>query len=158
MPPIVRAWTQDFQWSMGIVKAQFHQLFATWYQRATGGTPARLFHSLLTTSVHLQKRSNDKGANSQVQIKTLRGMERVSFVPNIEITNTFFTCYTVFITVLMVVMLSVAAFKGMCELLVRARRMDPSKFHEFRLGWKLILKGILLRLVGFFIVRDNSLG
>lgn len=151
LPPIVRAWTQDFQWSMGIVKAQFHQTFATWYQRSTGGKPARLFHSLMTTSVHLQKRAGDKAAASEMKVRILKGMERVSFLANIEITNTFFTGYTVFVMILMLAFLSVGVFKGICELLVRGRRMDPSRFSEFRNGWKLILKGILLRLVSQFV-------
>jgi hypothetical protein len=146
-PPIVRAWTQDFQWSMGIVRADFHQIFATWYQRSTGGKPARLLHSLDSVSVHLQKRSNSNDQMSDMTVKSLKGIERVSFVANIEITNTFFTGYTFFACVLLLVVLGVAAFKGICEGLVRARKMDPGKFHDFRNGWRLILKGILLRLV-----------
>ncbi|KAF2671609.1 TRP-domain-containing protein [Microthyrium microscopicum] len=145
MPPIVRAWTQDFQWSMGIVRADFQQQFATWYQRATGGNPARLLGQLATTSVSLQKRSNEKSGN--LKIKTLRGIERVSFVAKIEITNTFFTAYTFFVFVIVLVALSIAAFKGICELLTRARKMDPSRFAEFRAGWRLVVKGILLRLI-----------
>lgn len=144
-PPIVRAWTQDFQWSMGIVKAEFHQILATWYQRATGGTPARLLYSIGQTSVHLQKRATPGGG--QMKIKILKGIERVSFVANIEITNTFFTGYTFFVAVLLLVAICIASFKGICEGLVNARKMDPARFQEFRNGWRLILKGVLLRLV-----------
>jgi hypothetical protein len=57
MPPVVRSWTQDFQWSMGIIKLSFMQDIFTWYQRATGGTAATLFDSLTTVSVQVEKRS-----------------------------------------------------------------------------------------------------
>ncbi|KKA31251.1 hypothetical protein TD95_002739 [Thielaviopsis punctulata] len=56
MPPIVRSWTQDFQWSMGVINLGFMQKIFTWYQRATGGTPSSLFDSLSTVSVQVEKR------------------------------------------------------------------------------------------------------
>lgn len=56
LPPIVMAWTQDFQWSMGIIRVGFMQTIFTWYQRATGGTPSELFDSLTTVSVQVEKR------------------------------------------------------------------------------------------------------
>lgn len=56
LPPIVQAWTQDFQWSMGIIRVGFMQTIFTWYQRATGGTPSELFDSLTTVSVQVEKR------------------------------------------------------------------------------------------------------
>jgi hypothetical protein len=57
LPPVVQSWTQDFQWSMGIIKVDFMQTIMTWYQRATGGTPSTLFDSLTTVSVQVEKRS-----------------------------------------------------------------------------------------------------
>lgn len=59
LPPIVQSWTQDFQWSMGIIKTAFMQHIFTWYQRSTGGDPATIFDSLTTTSVQVEKRSLD---------------------------------------------------------------------------------------------------
>ncbi|KAF4975254.1 hypothetical protein FZEAL_7921 [Fusarium zealandicum] len=59
LPPIVASWTQDFQWSMGIIRVGFMQDIFTWYQRATGGTPSTLFNSLGSVSVQVQKRSLD---------------------------------------------------------------------------------------------------
>lgn len=56
LPPIVQAWTQDFQWSMGIIRVGFMQTIFTWYQRATGGTPSGLFDSLTSVSVEVEKR------------------------------------------------------------------------------------------------------
>ncbi|KAK1751235.1 flavin carrier protein 2 [Echria macrotheca] len=57
LPPIVMAWTQDFQWSMGIIRVGFMQDILTWYQRATGGTPSHIFDSLTTVSVQVEKRA-----------------------------------------------------------------------------------------------------
>ncbi|TPX15692.1 uncharacterized protein E0L32_000026 [Thyridium curvatum] len=57
LPPVVQSWTQDFQWSMGIIRVGFMQKIFTWYQRATGGTPSTLFDSLTTVSVQVEKRA-----------------------------------------------------------------------------------------------------
>ncbi|KAK4190621.1 putative flavin carrier protein precursor [Podospora australis] len=57
LPPIVMSWTQDFQWSMGIVRLDWMQDIFTWYQRATGGTAATIFDSIQTVSVQVEKRS-----------------------------------------------------------------------------------------------------
>ncbi|KAG5950023.1 hypothetical protein E4U53_005554 [Claviceps sorghi] len=56
LPPVVQSWTQDFQWSMGIIKLSFMQDIFTWYQRATGGTPSTIFDTLTTVSVQVEKR------------------------------------------------------------------------------------------------------
>ncbi|KAK1828301.1 flavin carrier protein 2 [Podospora conica] len=62
LPPIVKSWTQDFQWSMGIIRIDFMQDVLTWYQRATGGTPSHLFDSLTVVSVQVEKRALDVAA------------------------------------------------------------------------------------------------
>ncbi|EAQ92408.1 hypothetical protein CHGG_00643 [Chaetomium globosum CBS 148.51] len=61
LPPIVMSWTQDFQWSMGIIHVSFMQDIFTWYQRATGGTPSTIFDSLTTVSVQVEKRAVEFG-------------------------------------------------------------------------------------------------
>lgn len=163
LPPIVAAWTQNFQWSMGIIRVGFLQKMATWYQRATGGTPSSLLSSLTTTSVAVQKRSVDyleeayqqlvKRSNSASTtqqpstVTTVRGIERVGFRANIEITNIFLTGYTFFIIFVLFSVLAVVIFKYVCELLIRSGRMKGDKFVDFRNGWKTVLKGILYRIV-----------
>lgn len=59
LPPIVASWTQNFQWSLGIIHTAAVQDIATWYQRSTGGTPSQLLTKLTTTSINVQKRSLD---------------------------------------------------------------------------------------------------
>lgn len=73
LPPVVAAWTQNFQWSLGIIHIGFIQSIATWYQRATGGTPSGLLSKLANTSVNVQKRSLDA-----VTELAKRGTEKMS--------------------------------------------------------------------------------
>ena len=172
LPPLVAAWTQNFQWSMGIVRVGFLQEFSTWYQRATGGTPTQVLDSLDTTSVRVQKRSLEAlGSFASDTVNTLyrrtnnqnlqpsdrreaisvRGIERVGFRAGIEISNIFMTGYTFFIIFVMVIVLGVLLFKGVCEALVRAGRLKGDKFQDFRNGWTTILKGILFRIVSWHL-------
>jgi uncharacterized membrane protein len=167
LPPIVSSWTQNFQWSMGIIRVGFIQKMATWYQRATGGEPSTYLSTLSTTSVQVQKRSLDantrtlarliartnSGATNTANQKgvILRGIERVGFRSRIETTNIFFTGYCFFVIFVCLVIIGVVAFKYICEGLVKAGKMKGNKFQDFRNGWRTVLKGILFRiiLIGF---------
>ena len=169
MPPIVESWTQNFQWSMGIIHVQFLQRICTWYQRATGGTPSTLLSKLRTTSVEvLKRRKRDlidpavnlvkratglltKRGSSDQQLVVVRGIERVGFRANIEETNIFMTGLIFFVVFVVIVVLVVTAFKGACELLAKQGKMKTEKFQDFRNGWKTVLRGILFRLtlIGF---------
>ncbi|KAJ5898926.1 hypothetical protein N7495_003670 [Penicillium taxi] len=168
MPPIVEAWTQNFQWSMGIIHVDFLQTICTWYQRSTGGTPSTLLSSLDTTSVEvLKRRKRDliqpavnmmkrsagliKRASSSQTVSVVRGIDRVGFKADIEETNIFLTGLIFFAVFVCIVCIIVAAFKGICELLVKNGKMQNEKFQEFRNGWKVVTRGILFRLtqIGF---------
>ncbi|KAI6899761.1 TRP-domain-containing protein, partial [Hortaea werneckii] len=154
LPPIVASWTQNFQWSMGIIQVGFIQNIATWYQRATGGTPSTLLSSLGTISVEVQKRAvepmvylMDRAANGlQRQVLqartnaggssgsdtsntiTIHGIQRVGFRDGIEVTNIFLTGY-------------------IFRCLRHMGKMKGDKFQDFRNGWTTVLKGILFRIV-----------
>ncbi|RMZ17465.1 hypothetical protein D0862_00811 [Hortaea werneckii] len=173
LPPIVASWTQNFQWSMGIIQVGFIQNIATWYQRATGGTPSTLLSSLGTISVEVQKRAvepmvylMDRAANGlqrqALQTRTnaggssgsdtsntitIHGIQRVGFRDGIEVTNIFLTGYIFFVVFVMFVVLGVLIFKLFCELLVKMGKMKGDKFQDFRNGWTTVLKGILFRIV-----------
>ncbi|WEW57628.1 Putative flavin carrier protein 3 [Emydomyces testavorans] len=171
LPPIVQSWTQNFQWSMGIIRVGFIQRLATWYQRATGGEPSKVLQSLSTTSVQVQKRSvevlhqlvaraanelarrtnRDDGVSENSSTTTVRGIERVGFRARIERTNIFMTGLIFFVLFVALVMGLVAAFKGVCELLAKSGRMKSDKFQDFRNGWRIVMRGILFRLtlIGF---------
>ncbi|KXG53086.1 TRP-like family [Penicillium griseofulvum] len=177
MPPIVEAWTQNFQWSMGIIRVGFIQKIATWYQRATGGTPSTILSQLGDTSVEvLKRRKRDfvdpaidllkraagpmivkrasgliKRSETSQKLLVIRGIERVGFRANMEETNIFLTGLIFFSVFTCIVVIIVAAFKGITELLVRHGKMKSDRFQDFRNGWKIVLRGILFRLtlIGF---------
>ncbi|KAK4077379.1 uncharacterized protein Triagg1_3711 [Trichoderma aggressivum f. europaeum] len=174
LPPIAQAWTQNFQWSMGIIHVNFMQSIFTWYQRATGGTPATLFSSLGSVSVAVEKRGLDAGIemgkglvrrglamvpDAAVNVMkrsgnilspsggyVVYGIQRVAFQAKIETTNLFITGLTFFWLFAIFTMLSVTLFKGICELLAKQGVMKADKFLEFRNGWRTVLKGILYRI------------
>lgn len=156
LPPIVRSWTQNFQWSMGIIRVGFLQKMATWYLRSTGGKQSTYLSGLATTSVQVQKRSLYRRTNSQMAIAeslkhlTVRGIERVGFISKIEITNIFFTSYLFFCIFILFTVITVVLFKVTLELAHRVQWIKPERFQDFRLGWKVMLKGILFRIVGFY--------
>ncbi|KAJ5929552.1 hypothetical protein N7454_006502 [Penicillium verhagenii] len=167
MPPIVESWTQDFQWSMGIIHVGFLQTICTWYQRSTGGTPSTVLSSLSQTSVEVLKKRDyfmdpvrsimkrglhmlGKRDNSQ-KVQVVRGIDRVGFRAGIEETNIFLTGLIFFVVFVFVVVIIIAAFKGICELLVKHGKMKGDTFQDFRNGWKVVTRGILFRLtlIGF---------
>lgn len=168
LPPIVASWTQNFQWSMGIIRLGFLQDIATWYQRATGGTPSEILSDLSVESVEVEKRSlkfverlakrslyalhdqllkrsSDDTASDNTVI--VRGIERVGFRADIESTNIFMTGYIFFIIFVILVVIGVLLFKLILEGLAKAGKLKSDQFHDFRAGWTTVLKGILFRVV-----------
>ncbi|KAI1652701.1 TRP-domain-containing protein [Daldinia decipiens] len=172
LPPVVQAWTQDFQWSMGIIDVAFMQRIFTWYQRSTGGTASTLITQadyFSTVSVEVQKRAVDlfdrgtamlprsmvehgsklmKRANVMTSYGSyiVYGIQRVAFKADIETTNLFLTAIVFFYLVMVVTTLCVVAFKGICELAAKQKWIKGDTFLEFRNGWRTVLKGILFRM------------
>ncbi|KAI1168859.1 hypothetical protein F5B18DRAFT_597020 [Nemania serpens] len=176
LPPVVQSWTQDFQWSLGIVNVDFLQNIFTWYQRSTGGTAARIIDTLNTVSVQVQKRSEPlivpsiglfKRAEALVPrsvsthlsgvvqrgiVRTsygtyiVYGIQRVAFRAGIETTNIFLTGIVSFYIVMLFAAILVGLFKGACELAAKARWIKSDAFSDFRNGWITVLKGILFRI------------
>ena len=178
LPPVARAWTQDFQWSMGIIKLDFMQSIFTWYQRSTGGTPSTLFDTLTTTSVQVEKRDMSavqvvkpatgllsralasapkalapiaKRANVQTGSGSyvVYGIQRVAFTSGIESTNLFMTGMTFFCLFVLFTALLVLIFRLICGAFAKRESLT-----EFRNGWKTVMKGVLYRvcLIGFPVV------
>ena len=164
MPPIVQSWTQDFQWTMGIVDINFMQTVCTWYQRATGGTPSTIIANLQVQSVDVYRRSletaasllgrstntlgpRDTSPSASLQQPVVAGIERVGFREGIEPTNIFLTGLGFFVAFMVAVGLGVCIFKGGIEFAARRGWIKSDKFQDFRNGWKIVLKGILFRIV-----------
>ncbi|KIW11474.1 hypothetical protein PV08_10774 [Exophiala spinifera] len=183
MPPIVQSWTQNFQWSMGIIRVGFLQSIATWYQRATGGTPTTYLSTLSTISVEVQKRAVKRSIQSMVaaiayssrgarylakradgtdgaavaDTKVVRGIDRVGFRAGIEQTNIFMTGLIFFVFILFMTAILVALTKAILDGCAKAGWMKSDKFLEFRNGWKIVIKGILFRLVLLGFVQMSVL-
>ena len=172
MPPIVQSWTQDFQWTMGIIEIDFMQTACTWYQRATGGTPSTIIANLQVQSVQVYRRSMEgvelmgraigdivaRGGYSMPRIlskrdalatqqPTVSGITRVGFRSRIEPTNIFLTGLGFFVAFIVAVAFAIVAFKGFCELATKRGWFKGDKFQDFRTGWKVVLKGILFRII-----------
>lgn len=167
MPPIVQSWTQNFQWSMGIIRVGFLQSIATWYQRATGGTPTTYLSTLSYFSVQVQKRSIRRSLDAMASyahaglrsyakratstatdnVKVVRGIDRVGFRAGIEQTNIFMTGLIFFIFILFLAVVFVALSKVALDSFAKAGWMQSERFSEFRNGWKIVIKGIVFRLV-----------
>jgi hypothetical protein len=162
LPPVVKSWTQDFQWSMGIINVGFIQNILTWYQRSTGGEATTILDTLHTVSVQVEKfkRSvplldsasgfvqRSAGGISKRAIQTsygsyvVYGIQRAAFRAGIETTNLFLTCLTFFYIFMILAALGVVLFKGFCELAVRMKMMKSDTFLDFRAGWLTVLKGM----------------
>lgn len=181
VPPIAAAWTQNFQWSMGIIHAGFMQRAFDWYVQSTKGTSTVVNSNRNILSISIQKRSQEYArklfkrisvASSRdynfdkvlednaiyttnerdpsvysTKILVLRGIQRVAFLADIEISNFFLTgiCFLLFFT--FVVVIALIFFKALLELLTRSNTMSQtSNFFEYRQNWGSIIKGTLFRL------------
>lgn len=169
LPPIVQSWTQNFDWTMGIIEIDFMQSIATWYQKSTGGTPATLLNTLGQVSVQVEKRSLHEMAKRTARLigrsaslltratstssdtnpptTIVKGIKRVAFRAQIESTNLFFTGLIFFCVFIFFTILFVALFKAGCEIAVKREWMKNERFQEFRNGWLTVLKGIMFRMV-----------
>lgn len=90
---------------------------------------------------------NEKDSSLQSKILVLRGIQRVSYLAGIEITNLFMTSmfFLLFFAFVMVVCLTL--FKAIIEILIRSKMMKEGKFNEYRQQWGHIVKGALYRLI-----------
>lgn len=181
MPPIAEAWVQNFEWTMGIISVKFMQNAVSWYVRATGGTVTTVLankdqiaiavykravdalnYFLTPKSTGLQRRSeivldsnttttNERDPDLLGKTLVLQGIERVSYLANIEISNLFTTgaAFFIFIGIAIVLLLLIA--KGVLELLVRTNTLKNNSFNDYRVNYRSYTKGTLFRyfFVGF---------
>jgi hypothetical protein len=169
LPPLAIAWTQNFDWAVGIINLGFMQDIFHWYVQATGGTPANLFRQRETVSVQIAKRSMEpfsdfraarygfsglsKRSNNDVitesqELVRVTGITRMSYKAHIESTNFFLTGMSFFVAFICLVMLLVGGFRVACK---SKWVKKGGRFPEFRAKWLAVLKGIMYRvvLIGF---------
>ncbi|RHZ64915.1 transient receptor potential ion channel family protein [Aspergillus thermomutatus] len=143
MPPIVQSWTQNFQWSMGVIRVGVVQKIGTWYQRATGGTPSTLLLQLSTTSVNVLRKRDVAESPTNVIV---RGIKRVGLKAAIEDTNLFLTSIIIFTFFALVIMIIVLLMKAICAVLAKRGRTGPA-WGYFLAEWDVVARGVLYRLV-----------
>ncbi|KAM0273898.1 hypothetical protein ACHAQH_008162, partial [Verticillium albo-atrum] len=162
LPPAAYAWTQNFAWTLGLVRIEWMQNVLTWYQRATGGKPTTLFDTMGRASVQVMKRSLDSGLSTigdgtsalqeraNVQLDTgayvVFGIQRVGFHARIESTNIFMTSIVFCCALAAFGAIIVWVFSAALSLCVKRGWAAEERFLELQKGgWRLVLKGIQLR-------------
>jgi hypothetical protein len=195
VPPIASSWAQNLVWSMGLIEVDFMQQIFRWYVQATGGDPTT-YVSFRTIAILVQKRSNivhprvkefllshaayftdfaPKAsalirrteqlitvAQSTLTLLVLRGIKRMAFQAGIEQTSVVLTGFTFFVLICLAMTICFVLFRY-CVV-----HFFKNRFLYFRLNWRVMLKGALLRLVfiGFpqllilslweFVERDSA--
>jgi hypothetical protein len=105
---------------------------------------------------HLVKRSNGTISPAETTNEALddysattlvlRGIQRVAYLANIEITSVFLTGFTFFLIICVAAMIFAILMKLFVELLVKVKAVNPTTFLEYRNGWLTVTKGVLYRL------------
>jgi hypothetical protein len=154
-PPIVQAWTQMFQWSMGIIRVGFLQDICTWFVRATGGTAQQILAEVAADelSVLPQKRSLDSltrrsslTTSTGTEV-TVRGIERVAYRANIASTNVFMTGYLFFYFIAVVVIVAVSLLSFILPRITKnSKNPKWDRAISLTANWKDYLRGALYRL------------
>ncbi|CCF59803.1 hypothetical protein KAFR_0I00220 [Kazachstania africana CBS 2517] len=104
------------------------------------------FDSLLDNSA-LYTTNERNITNYESKILILRGIERVAYKANIELSNLFLTGVVFFLFFLFVLVIALVTFKSVLELLTRANVLkDTTNFYQYRKHWGSIIKGTLFRL------------
>ena len=172
VPPIAASWAQNFMWSLGIIDADFMQDMIYWYVQSTGGSVSAVLDNKDVISISVQKLKTLKKFlfkraisaapatddylddsnlyytneyNLSAKILVLRGIQRVAFLANIEISNMFMTGIIFFLFVGFVLIVLISIFRGFCEILIRSGSIKKHRFSYFRTHWNLIIKGSLYR-------------
>lgn len=101
-----------------------------------------------STSTVVANTTTDEASSSLgSETLILRGIARVAYLAEIELSNVFLTGLTFFVVLGVFFFLFLAIFKGCCELLVKFGAMHPERYAEYRRDWRNIAKGLLFRLV-----------
>lgn len=159
-PPVVRSWTQNFQWAVGVIRVGWMQKVFTWYIKSSGGTPSTILSSS-DVNIILAKRSfipqiADNVSNivkraisidPTTKVETFTGINRVAYRASIEITNLFVNSITWFLILLAVAAATLLLFRATVHQLAKRGKLAPDKFVDFRQGWKVVLKGMIYRII-----------
>ncbi|KAJ6164268.1 TRP-like family [Penicillium chermesinum] len=145
-PPMAQNWTQLFQWTLGIICNSALQTVATWFQRATGGTPSTLIALANQESVYMAKRSTATTSGGTEQ--TVRGIERVGFGAGIEASNMFMTGYLFFYFVAVIIIIVILLFRfALPPIANKIKNAQLDRAAGATSEWQTFMRGSLYRLV-----------
>lgn len=80
------------------------------------------------------------------KVLVLRGMQRVAFLANIEVTSLFITGITVFVFFVIFTLVLLFFLKLLLEMLASTNVINHGRLTDFKKSWKVIIRGVLLRL------------
>lgn len=157
LPPLVRAWTQNFQFSMGVIRFSGFQRLATWFLRSTNGRTTSVLAATASSSVKIHKRSNSDLIHTVTRINMdLGGIERVAYLARIEISNLFLTCYIWFI--LAAILVTVVMVISRIVSSRRAKKKGHLTLIKYNAeAWSNEHKGVIFQLVSVALSIQSSL-
>lgn len=91
--------------------------------------------------------TNEKDASIGTKTLILRGIQRVSYLADIEITNLYMTTIIFLFFFAFVLVALMMFFKAIVEICVRSKILNEGKFAEYRQQWPSIIKGAMYRLI-----------
>lgn len=159
VPPIAAAWAENLAWSMGLIRVSFMQKIFRWYVESTGGTPTldltsstinilvQRAYDLGKRGLDLVKRSKPVVLYGNSNVLIFRGIKRLSYKANIEITSMVVTGFTFFVLCGYVLVGLIFVFKYGSEVMIKAGWIKNTRFVDFRNNWKIVLKGSLSRYI-----------
>lgn len=91
--------------------------------------------------------TTDEKSDLSSKILVLRGIQRVSYLANIEITSLFFTSIAFLFFCAFILIVCLMFFKAITEILIKSKTMNEGKFSEYRRHWGDIIKGSIYRIL-----------
>lgn len=91
VPPIAAAWTQNFQWSMGIINVDFMQKIFNWYIQATNGVSTVVVANKDVLSISVQKRNLERHLDRLTKRISLASSSDYSFESLLENSDLYTT-------------------------------------------------------------------
>lgn len=151
--PLIQNWTQNLQWTMSIVKANFLNNITTWFQRATGGTASDLFSEAGDISIGLLRRSTDllmkrseQTSDSGAEV-ILHGIIRMGYRAGIESTNIFMTGYLVFYFIAIAMLLATMGLKfGLPAIWNKIHGTVAYSALKAQIDWQTLMRGAICRI------------
>ncbi|CAN6613130.1 flavin carrier protein 2 [Trichomonascus vanleenenianus] len=91
--------------------------------------------------------TNELDPDLSAKTLVLRGMERVAYLSDIELSSLFLTGLVFFLIFACLIVIVMSLFKGIVELLAKTGVIHPGRFVDYRRGWRTVMKGVLFRVI-----------